>query len=916
MYLQYAAIVHVAFIEIINLDIMNYILNNLEKKISFLKSLNRKADLKPHLQSKLEFYLNLVLGYFWNKNLSSIPPEDKEVVINEILRPSVGSLVGIIRRLDIENEIFGNKSTKKISTALDKYPVIRNQTIGHGYSFEDDIDNYISKYNELIDALENSNLWIVSEDFNLIYVEQTVNEISYGISYKANGEYISWQCPTQVMSFEINSLYIQKKDSEYFRISPFIYIKDESTFYTFNSIEEKLTGRTKYNRLISTGSIQFENLELQSLLVIDDGVKRKSYNGTVINSFTNNYTKYIDVGLTSKILNFLTQNNSSVYATLWGHGGVGKTASIQYVCNMLCQSREKKFDYIVFLSAKDRYYNYFKGKIEYIDDNISSLDQIIQYTNSIISNTASFDLDPIRKYEGKILLIFDDFETFSKEEKIKITELVSSLNINHHKVVITTRSANLITGIEIQTSELTKDQTVNFLIEALKNEFPSFNREQLEIELKKIDFQEKIHEITSGRPLFILQLVVLLIQTNNLKDLIKSDIKSSDTAKNFLYDRIIDYLSITAKNMFLAIGLLADANDLSGLISNLKYITNLEDKEDVFQEALQELVKLKIITIEENFFKVYSSEIYKFMQNYYQSKSVEYDGNITSRYNSIASKKDLDTELALLSAADASRLVSSEAEIENKYRYLINREKTSKKTKLKAIFNFASYLSINEQLEKTIKLFYDYYPIFNRDIEYVSSYSRYLWAEGSIENRQLAISIIKNFFETKPSLSQNQYLELLGTLVIYMSILAINSKDDLKDKLTWGDIDESEFRNSSANVRAIFNDIFRKQGKKLYQSIKDENLMDLLPSCRHYVINGLTHLINISIRLNKWDFGIEVCDKIINDLPESQHKPFVKKKNDIEYLKAPKKQNHQQFPATLLGIKMKAALEKKDKNND
>ena len=184
MYLQYAAIVYVAFIEIINLDIMNYILNNLEKKISFLKSLNRKADLKPHLQSKLEFYLNLVLGYFWNKNLSSIPPEDKEVVINEILRPSVGSLVGIIRRLDIENEIFGNKSTKKISTALDKYPVIRNQTIGHGYSFEDDIDNYISKYNELIDALENSNLWIVSEDFNLIYVEQTVNEISYGISYK------------------------------------------------------------------------------------------------------------------------------------------------------------------------------------------------------------------------------------------------------------------------------------------------------------------------------------------------------------------------------------------------------------------------------------------------------------------------------------------------------------------------------------------------------------------------------------------------------------------------------------------------------------------------------------------------------------------------------------------------------------
>lgn len=893
---------------------MNYILNHLEKKVSFLKSLNRKIELKPHLQSKLEFYLNLLLGYYWNNNLVEIPVEDREIVINEVLKPSVGSIVGIIRRLDLNNEIFGNKKAKKISTALDKYPSIRNQTIGHGYSFEDDIDNYLSKYDELIEAIEDSQLWIIYENYNLIYVEQIVEGICYGINYKADGEYISWQCPVQVNNFNVNSLYIQREENEYFRISPFVYIENESTFYTFNSIEEKLTGRTKYNRLISTGSLQFENQELQSLLVSDDGIKKKSHNGTVVNSFKNNYTKYIDLGITSKIIHFLTQNNSSVYATLWGHGGVGKTASIQYVCNVLCQSREKKFDYIVFLSAKDRYYNYYKGKIEDINDNISSLDQIIQYTNSIISTTASFEMKPIQEFEGKILLIFDDFETFTKEEKIKIADFISTLNINHHKVLITTRSANLVTGVEIQTSELTKDQTINFFTEALKNEFPNFNREQIEKELKKVEFQEKIHEITSGRPLFILQLVVLLVQTNNLKKLIVQDIKSSDTAKNFLYDRIIDYLSITAKNMFLAIGLLADVNDLSGLISNLKYITNLEDKEDVFQEAIQELIKLKTITVEDDFFKVYSPEIYKFMQNYYQSKSEDYDGNITSRYNSIASRKDIDTELALLIAADASRLVASEAEIENKYRYLINRDKTSKQTKLKAIFNFSSYLSINGQLEKTIKLFYDYFPIFNRELEYISSYSKYLWAEGSLDNRRFATSVIKNFFETKPSLNQNQYIELLGVLVIYTSILAINSKDDLKDKLIWGDINEAEYKNESSNVRKIFNNIFHKQGKKLYQSIKDVDLMELSPSCRHYVINGLTHLINISIRLNKWDFGIEVCDKIIADMPESQQKPFVRKRGDIENLKSRKKKDDVKYPETVIGIKMKEAMENKKKS--
>ncbi|WP_291105829.1 NB-ARC domain-containing protein, partial [Dysgonomonas sp. UBA7630] len=505
---------------------MNYLLNHLERKISFLKSLNRKAELKPHLQAKLEFYLNLLLAYYWNKNLSSLELEDKEIVINEILRPSIGSIVSIIRKLDIENEIFGNKKAKKISTALDKYPGVRNQIIGHGYSYEDDIDNYLIKFEELISAIEDSDIWLINENYNLIYVDQTVNNINYGINYRSDGEYIAWQCPELVSEFQVKSLYIQKNDNEYHRISPFIYIKDESNFYTFCSIEEKLTGRTKYNKLISTGTYQLDNIELQSLLISDDGIKRKNSNGTVINSFKNNYNKYIDVGIASKIQNFLTKNNSSVYATLWGHGGVGKTASIQYVSQLLCQSQEKKFDYIIFLSAKDRYYNYYKGRIEKIDDNISSLDQIIQYINSIISNIPSFELESILNFEGKILLIFDDFETFSKEEKIKITDFISRLNINHHKVVITTRSANLITGIEIQTSELTQDETVRFFLEALKNEFPQFNRELMEKELLKEDFKEKIHEITSGRPLFILQLAVLLVQTSNLKDIILNDIKS------------------------------------------------------------------------------------------------------------------------------------------------------------------------------------------------------------------------------------------------------------------------------------------------------------------------------------------------------------------------------------------------------
>lgn len=48
--------------------IMNYILRQINRKIQFLKSTNRQIELKPHYQAKLEFYLNVILGYLWNKN--------------------------------------------------------------------------------------------------------------------------------------------------------------------------------------------------------------------------------------------------------------------------------------------------------------------------------------------------------------------------------------------------------------------------------------------------------------------------------------------------------------------------------------------------------------------------------------------------------------------------------------------------------------------------------------------------------------------------------------------------------------------------------------------------------------------------------------------------------------------------------
>lgn len=121
---------------------MNYILSRIDRKINFLESENQIIDLKVYYQTKFEFYLIIILGYLWNKNLSKIDINDKEYILTNILKPSIGTVVSLIRKLDLENEFFGNKKLKKLNQIIDEYPNFRNEKIGHGYSYEDDAEAY------------------------------------------------------------------------------------------------------------------------------------------------------------------------------------------------------------------------------------------------------------------------------------------------------------------------------------------------------------------------------------------------------------------------------------------------------------------------------------------------------------------------------------------------------------------------------------------------------------------------------------------------------------------------------------------------------------------------------------------------------------------------------------------------------
>lgn len=898
---------------------MNYILSKINQKINLLNSLGKKSELKTHLQSKLEFYLIFILGYLWNKNIDKISDEKKEEVLKTILKPSIGSIISLSRSLDIDAEIFGNKKLNKLRESIDKYPNLRNEQIGHGYTFEDEIDTIISSFTEILDLFEDTNSLIFSEH-DLIFVTSFESGFFKGINYKSNGsDYTLWTCPEKIQSFEINSLYIKYSNNAYFRLSPFIIVSDDTEFYTFSSIEEKLTGRTKFNQLIKTGKLIVDLPELTTINIFEDRYKIKTSNGTIINKFSKDWKKYIEVGISSQISNFLTKNNSSVFATLWGHGGIGKTSAIQNVCEELSQREYKKFDYIIFLSAKDRYYNYYKGVIEELQGNFNSYNEIIEFINRILFDiVGDTNEDSILTYDGKVLIIIDDFETFNKDDKNKITSFIQKLNINYHKVILTTRSATLITGIEIESNELTELKTIDFLISAAKNEFSEINFEK-DIKLFK-KYSKQIFEITSGRPLFILQFLILYMQNGSISETLLVDIKSLEQARSFLYDRIYDYLSSNAKNMFLGINLLVtNDDDLTGLIANLRFILNKEDDSTSFDNSLNELIKLKIIErLDEDFFKVYSPEILKLMRDYYEKKGKEYDGDITNRYNLIKSGEKLETDYALLKIADSKRLEANDTEVENQYRRIIKRESAKYEVRLKALFNYANYLfSQKGQVNKAIKLFSDYWHWFKSDAEFNLNNAKFHWAEGSSSFRYKAIDILENYLTTKPRLSEETYLEILGTQMTYSAIILVSERNDIKDKRRFKEISERQYNFAYSEQRTRFNKLFNYPGSRIYDLIKDRDLMELNPKCRNFVLDGLTHYVEVCIRLNKHEKAKEICDKIISQLPTDYHKPFIFKLNKIEAITSDFDDLNEPLDfrktgnETLLSMKLKEAFEKK-----
>jgi len=169
-------------------------------------------------QSRLEYNLVLILAYLWNKNIKIADQEIRDKCIRLIARPSIGTIIDISRSLDIGKEALENNRLKKFRETVNQYPIIRNEKIGHGFSFDDDSPALYTTFKSLYQKLIDSPPEFMKGGIDIIKVISDSDGKYKAVNFRSNGEKNLIVISDPRANIAKGEIYI-KKSQTYYKIS-------------------------------------------------------------------------------------------------------------------------------------------------------------------------------------------------------------------------------------------------------------------------------------------------------------------------------------------------------------------------------------------------------------------------------------------------------------------------------------------------------------------------------------------------------------------------------------------------------------------------------------------------------------------------------------------------------------------------
>lgn len=804
-------------------------------------------------------------------------------IVRDIQAPSIGTVCDLIQKLDIEKEI--KKPPKKLLTRV-SYAKLRNDKIGHGYSFEDSTDNFFQEFTDHYNEFFISDTQILEKDVDLIVVESFEKDTNdyMGTIYDSEGNIRSnWKCPKTIHEFEINNVYASYEPNVYYRLSPFIHIDTDSDgLYVYRQVQQPLLGKIRYNR-IDKSDHNFSVCWSEFEFAASNGIQKKQPNGSIMNIFHANYRKYIEVGsIKEKVYDFLIgkEKGSSVCITLWGHGGNGKTATAQKVCEELALNDKRHFDFIIFLSAKDRELNKVTGRIDQIsiENRVTSFENLIEKINQIIYSEETIDYSRLLNDTSKCLIVIDDYETFEDLDKEKVTHFIKQLNTNYHKIILTTRNSFLKIGDDIPINELDVQNTKKFLIEVLTNEHNYSPLQLFEVQesLKINNMIEEIHRLTLGKPIEIIRFANCFIQKAKISESFINQMKrviSRSERIEFLYGRNYTQLAgdRMAQDIFVVIGLLTPKDTLTSLVKHIKVILNKKDEEESkFNTALDKLVKLRLLEIDEDgSYKVDSKDILEIMKKEFDKREDKFIQKTISIYDRIKSNITSDTDRALLNHVKRLRIQSNAETAIQQYKEILRQGKDfSYAVKFEAFLDLTDFLfNYRGDKEGAIKIFDEFHEQFYT-FDAIKRYSNLCWSVDEAKSIRILEQFYLNYENLGLSLSTAARVHLLALIVFRESSFWNDRYDKIPNK-------RHTIKRELMRIARVYGKIFYKeiQAGELYSGLNGEQ--------RNDVNLALENLIDVVYRLKDISLAINIVQFAIKQVPENFKIRFIKKFNKI-----------------------------------
>ena len=778
---------------------MDFITKRFDRRIRI--ATGGTKDKQSLLQARIEYLYYFMLGYLWNKQRDSLTKDELNNFVDRLNgKLTIGSIIHTLKCFDKDKDLIDGELAEK---CLEKYKAYRNDNFGHGYIFGDMAEKseavLAELYHDLLESIPN-----LKKPMDIVVVQR--QEIHNGGSsfsgliYKAddNGEADPWSCPADMMDpIDHYPQTYYRIDAKYFKISPFILVEPPSgNSFVFNRIDQKLTGNTVYSQLFESGKVTREIAEFINTSITNE-YQRISANRTIMNLFDTNYQgKYIEVGLTDDVKKFLCYNTSSVYAVLWGNGGVGKTACAQKVCLDLFNDTKATFEYIVFVTAKDRKLNERTGQIEIIENGLNYHGIINTVYTTIkgkpleCAEDSEEFLDAVewilslrgQNEKRALLLVIDDYETFSDIEKKKIAQFVRKLNLAHHKVIITTRNRKLADeGLSIPSNALDQKNTITFISEKIKQNYPT-HADYFDEIAKNPSVKDKIFQATGGVPIFILQWLHLFVQNPKDEELYQR-FDTRAAAREFLSGRVYDSLREDARLLYAAISVIA-AEDQTFQIERLRYVCEKALASlDGFEDSLQELENLCIIeqyqiapdNKVQSLYRVYTKSFLDDMEIKFNGLKESVRDTIKGRLKSAGNNTRFSLFDSLLIEARQSRGLNVENLTVSKYRHLIKLPDCPYDKKRQALIELIGYyFSYQDNPEKAMDTFRTYEQEFKKDPQVLYKYVYYLWGASDPAYKTVVFEELKKYFEADLSVTaENVQFFALGAA--YYTIFVLNN---------------------------------------------------------------------------------------------------------------------------------------------